>query len=108
MSPAPRHTEEIAPEAIHGLLNRIAALAAPGATTAEIEEGSALLPELSRTLRVWITARHLIAAAPRRRAIPVETPEEAEELDRIEHAHPTPGGLHPIFESLTSPMRRGA
>lgn len=30
------------------------------------------------------------------------------EAQAIERAHPTPGGLHPIFESLTESMRRGA
>lgn len=40
--------------------------------------------------------------------IPTKTPEEAEELDRIEQSHPTPGGLHPVFEDLVKSMRRGA
>ena len=39
--------------------------------------------------------------------IPTETPEEAEELDRIEAAHPQPN-LHPAFETLVAPFRRPA
>lgn len=35
--------------------------------------------------------------------IPVETPEEAEELDRIERAHPV-AGLHPVMSDLMRPF----
>ena len=128
MSPAPRHTEELAVETLYGtgeddpgLLNRLLTLTSGEPTTDELEEARMLITrQILPTMNAWISSRHIInarktmtgeKAAELARVvnrIPVETPEEALELDRIEQAHPTPGGLHPIFESLTASMRRPA
>ena len=126
-----RHTEELAVETLYGtgeddpgLLNRLLTLTSGEPTTEDLEEALMLTErQILPTLRAWVSSRHIINArktmtGPKAEAlarvinhrdrIPVETPEEAEELDRIEQAHPTPGGLHPIFEGLTASMRRPA
>ena len=132
MSPAPRHTEELAVETLYGtgeddpgLLNRLLTLTSGEPTTEELEEARTLITrQILPTMNAWISSRHIINARKtmtgekaaelarainHRDRIPVETPEEAVELDRIERAHPTPGGgLHPIFENLTNPYRKHA
>ena len=123
-----RHTEELAVETLYGtgeadpgLLNRLLTLTSGEPTTDELEEARMLITrQILPTMNAWISSRHIInarktmtgeKAAELARVvnrIPVETPEEALELDRIEQAHPTPGGLHPIFEQAVAPFRRGA
>ena len=86
-----------------GLLNKLPQLCAENTTTAELVEALDLLPHIARCIRKRISARNLIAAAPKCPLIPTETPEEAEELDRIERAHPTV--IHPLIDGLLNSVR---
>ena len=93
-----RTTEQIAPAVIAGMIPKLTALTTDQPTTAEIEEALLISKAITRALFEWLSFRYsnhakAVISCP---AIPVETYEEAEALDRIEH-------IHPVF----APMLRG-
>ncbi len=122
-------------EADPGLLNRLLSLTSGEPTTEELEEALMLAErQVLPVLRAWISSRHIInarktiqgetgaklAAAMSTREFLDKLPEhqildpateaafDELEAQAIQNAHPTPGGLHSIFETITTPMRKPA
>jgi hypothetical protein len=118
-----------------GLLNRLLTLTSGEPTTEELEEALMLTErQVLPTLRAWISSRHILngrrniqgetglklAAAmstrefldklPPAQVLDPDTEAAFDQLEAqaIERAHPTPGGLHSIFETITNPMRKPA
>lgn len=119
----PRRTEEVASGVVNESLMSIRMLTAGQPTTSELEEAQRHVLALQRSLRDWISARHLtechkageqtfLERHPEMAAQTLTPAEEAafDELEAraIERAHPSAGGLHHIFETITDPMRRPA
>ena len=96
-----RTTEQRAPQAISELIPKLTQLTTGQPTTVELEEALLASKAITRALFEWLASRYTAqAAAKKAYGIPVETPAEAEELDRIEHSH-----AHPHFAPLLEPMK---
>lgn len=96
-----RTTEQQAPAAIAELIPQLSKLTCEQPTTAELEEALLASKAITRALFEWLASRYSAKAAAAH--IPTETPAEAEELDRIEHAHVHPNFAPAINEVLRRP-----
>lgn len=119
-----RTTEQSAPAQLAEYVTELSKLTTDPPTTAEIEEALRLVPMIAHVLKTWATSRHLGMAHSRQAAefrerfpgvtaalgagqgalrqiaaIPVETSQEAEVLDRIEKP-----SVHPVFAPLLASL----
>lgn len=90
-------TEQLAPKAIAELIPTLTQLTTEQPTTVELEEALKTSKAITRAIFEWLAARYCVQAEAAKAygrcpLIPTETPQEAEELDRIERAH-----VHPAF-----------
>ena len=92
-------TEQVAPATIAELVPKLSQLTTDQPTTTEIEEAIRISKAITRALFEWAASRY--SAQAQGSLIPVETPAEAEELDRIEHAH-----VHPHFAPVLNGLMR--
>jgi hypothetical protein len=103
-----RTVEQIAPETIANLIPTLTQLTTDQPTTVELEEALKANKAITRAIFEWLASRYSGQAAACKAygcpVVPVESPEESEELDRIEHAHPAV--LHPVFADLTNAFTR--
>ncbi len=84
-----RTVEQLAPETLAELLPDLTKLTAKQPTTEELEAALHASKAITRALFEWLANRYTAqAAAKRALGVPVETPYEREELDRIEAANP--------------------
>lgn len=109
-----RTTEQAVPDRLREFLPQLIRLTADQPTTSEIEEAITVSRAITTELLTWVSARHLNQCHATQSAgfrmrfpelvnaletIPVATPAEEEELDRIEHSHAHPH-FAPILDAL--------
>lgn len=89
-----RTPEQLAPAAIAELIPKLVHLTTNQPTTVELEEALLASKAITRALFEWLASRYTAqSAAAKSYEIPTETPQEAEELNRIERAHPIVFGI---------------